>query len=217
MEIGNAVFGNSRGEYPVERGVYEQELYRLFDAMGSKSCPEFENKVFSLFPYYCGDCTCGFADHRFTGEHINCYQNEVVEEKLKNGWRVGENNRLVFIVKGLKFGQKEPDTWKLQNTTETKILKSLCEKHNLPFPDGCYSHCTCDYEERYKKWLQEIGYPNECREDCLTEKPNFHYKPVDLKIKWYKYPFRDSYSNIPFTYKEFRKIITQCVKSLKED
>lgn len=29
--------------------------------------------------------------------------------------------------------------------------------------------------------------------------PNFECPRLDLKIKWYKYPLRDSYSNIPFT------------------
>ena len=29
--------------------------------------------------------------------------------------------------------------------------------------------------------------------------PNFEFPSLDLKIKWYKYPLRDSYSNRPFT------------------
>ena len=33
--------------------------------------------------------------------------------------------------------------------------------------------------------------------DFEIEKPNFFYKPTDLKISWYKYPMRDSYSNKP--------------------
>lgn len=37
-------------------------------------------------------------------------------------------------------------------------------------------------------------------DDALeVDLPNFECHQLDLKIKWYKCPLRDSYSNIPFT------------------
>ena len=62
MELGNLVFGHSRGEYPVPRtDFYYDQLFRLFEAIDPKYDHsyglEFENKVFSTFPYYWGDCT----------------------------------------------------------------------------------------------------------------------------------------------------------------
>ena len=38
MELGNLMFGNSRGEYPIGRDGcgFEEELYRLFDAYSPK-------------------------------------------------------------------------------------------------------------------------------------------------------------------------------------
>ena len=47
-----------------------------------------------------------------------------------------------------------------------------------------------------------------------SEKPNFVYKPTGYEIDWYKYPFRDSYSNFDITEKEFIEIIENCLKSV---
>ena len=213
MELGNFIFGNSRGEYPIERGVgFEEELIKLFGAYASDRDNswreygiEFENDVFSVFPYYWGDCTCGFDDTEDLVKHINCYQNEVREEKLKNGWFED------------KYGWLERErSYEENKKIEDGIYKKLCKKYNLPFPGGCAVHCTCDYDKRYEEWLKQIGYPDGHKEDCLLVKPNFHYKPTDLRIKWYKYPLRDSYSDKPITLEEFREVIDNCIKSIKE-
>jgi hypothetical protein len=50
------------------------------------------------------------------------------------------------------------------------------------------------------------------KETCPCSWPNFHYKPTDLRIEWYKYPFRDSYSNKSFTVEEFVEILDKCVE-----
>ncbi|MBV6391393.1 MAG: hypothetical protein KPEEDBHJ_00601 [Anaerolineales bacterium] len=68
MEVGNALFGISRGEFPIEREEgFEEELFRLFDVIAPDDSNswrvygmDFENDVFSVFPCYWGDCTCGF-------------------------------------------------------------------------------------------------------------------------------------------------------------
>ena len=49
----------------------------------------------------------------------------------------------------------------------------------------------------------------------LSELPNFHYKPTNLKIDWYKYPFRDSHSNQKLIIDIFKEIINKCIESLK--
>jgi len=67
MELGNLVYGNSRGKYSVPR---TKELYiefvRLFDACEPTRDNswreygiEFENDVFEVMPYWWGECTCG--------------------------------------------------------------------------------------------------------------------------------------------------------------
>lgn len=39
---------------------------------------------------------------------------------------------------------------------------------------------------------------------------NFVYKPENIEVQWYKYPFRDAYSNIELTDDKIKEIITKC-------
>lgn len=62
MELGNMMFGNSRGRFPIEREGWEDELYRLFEAYapsGDTRGEELENDTFAVMPYWWGGCTCG--------------------------------------------------------------------------------------------------------------------------------------------------------------
>lgn len=101
-EIGNLVFGNSRGNYPIDRENFDDRFYKVLTKAGydSYGCDESENVSphFVVRPYYWGD----------------------------------------------------------------------------------------DEEE--------------------AEKPNFECKELGLEIKWYKYPLRDAYSNIPFTEEIMKKL-----------
>jgi len=201
MELGNIAFGNSRGEYPIDRDVgFEEELQRLFKACVFKKeysewnrsyGVEFENSIFSVFPYYWGNCSCGFDDHEFKEGHINCIQNEYDEY----GDDLFENDKKYEITK--KLYQKRG--W------DTKSKKWYY---------GCLSSCDCDYNERYQRWLNSISYPEGHKKDCLLLKPNFLYKPTGLKIQWYKYPLRDSYSNQEIKLGDFKKIIDECINSV---
>jgi hypothetical protein len=126
MELGNAIFGNSRGSYPIEeRGGME----KLFIPLVNYVCllvdhkdywggyiPEFKNDTFEIRGYYWGDCDC-------EEDHVD---------------------------------------------------------------------------------------------DCPCVLPNFVHKKTGLELSWYKYPFRDSYSNLPLTEELMSKIVEDCIESLKE-
>ena len=123
MELGNMIFGNSRGEYEVDRGWVE-----IFSAlMDSLQCDhygiEYENNTFATFPYFWGD------------------------------------------------------------------------------PD-------CDNDDS----LEDRACP--CKPNCPSMKPNFLYKPTNYSIKWYKYPFRDSYANQKITTRQFIQIVDACIESM---
>lgn len=123
MSLGNMLFGNSRGEFPVPREEqWEGPLFILLDELGNGIYGiEFENDVFSVFPYWWGDCTCG---------------------------------------------------------------------REYEFADNSHA------------------------KECKLMVPNFHYKPTDFRLKWYKYAIRDSYMNQNITPREFLEIINECLKSL---
>ena len=217
MELGNIIFGNSRGKYPIERGVgFEQELSRLFDSYAPdrdnswrEYGEEFENEIFTVREYYWGDCTCGFDNLDIKTKHSeDCYQTRLDKEKIKAGW-----------IKNKYFGLDIPESWSwdYSQKKEKKIMKSLCKELNIGWNNGlsCAIHCTCDYDTKYKKEITEAGFPNGCKDNCKLVLPNFHYKPTNFQIQWYKYPLRDSYSNKKITLREFKKMIDECINSIK--
>ena len=66
MELGNMIFGHSRGQHEIKRGTgYEELLYQVFDACAPQrdtsfrdyGC-EFENDTFEVHPY----CWCDKED-----------------------------------------------------------------------------------------------------------------------------------------------------------
>ena len=65
MELGNLVFGNSRGQYCIPRHEgWENVLWVLFDALGCEGYGiNFENETFWIMPYYWGGCECGSDEH----------------------------------------------------------------------------------------------------------------------------------------------------------
>ena len=111
MEIGNLLFGNSRGEHEVDRGFYEQAFMPLW-ASSVFFSDGFENDVFVVRPYSWAECLC----------------------------------------------------------------------------DGA---CA-----------------------CVAGLPNFEHKSTGFSVSWYKYPFRDSYSNKVITEEELRSIVRSCVASI---
>ena len=62
------------------------------------------------------------------------------------------------------------------------------------------------FEMRMYDWNLELGEPSP---------PNFHYKPTDYKLWWYKYAGREMMANRDITHTELDNIIAQCEKSRK--
>lgn len=169
-ELGQASFGCSWNEYPVDKeiGCLLSDLSQLLaDSINFDSIygTEYENKIFSMFPYYWGDCTCG------------------LEEKESN-WII--NN---------PHGKNCP----LSNKDESCYFD--------------FNKCTCYVSKLYEN---EIG-PLEHSGNCLLIKPNFYYKPSDLKISWYKYIGRGMSANRRIKKEEMEKIVDHCIKSAKQD
>jgi len=208
------VFGHSRGNYEVPRNaLWEGSILRLYETLyGEKfqtnAAQVFENDTFVLRDYWWGNCSCGFEDHEFEEEHRDeCYQAELRRER---------------IAAGAKYDKDRMDNWPKNfsydkiRSIEDGIYKKLTKKYSLPMV-GCAVHCTCDMQKRYEKWLDKIGYPYGCREDCKLVLPNFHHKKSGYKLAFYKYPLRDSYANIELSHPEFDKLIIDCINSLRTE
>jgi hypothetical protein len=188
MELGNFFFGNSRGDYPLERGKWQNEFSRIFELSKLDVYTAFENEVFSIFPYYWGECTCGNANaiDKFEEEYnhsADCFLTKVTEF---------ENS---LEANGVKRCSPE---W--YNRVEAFVVASGLEG------------CTCGFEEKYDKFVEEHPHTAE----CLLVKPNFLYKPTGYEINWYKYPLRDSYANKKLSFRQFSEMVDACIKSLKK-
>ncbi len=224
MELGNYFFGNSRGEYPVPRDAgYEKELERLFDACtpdredewGYRRIEEFENDVFSVFPYYWGDCTCGYADKEYEWVEANKHRPDCYQSELERRLADDEEKHKVHSEMLMASGDDEVTEWEVTREFKRRVMKQLCDEMGIEWNDGygCWAHCTCDYKDKWRAFCAN----NHHTPDCLLVRPNFHYKPTNYQLRWYKYPLRDSYANQKLTLSQFRKMIDHCIQSLTGD
>ena len=239
MELGNLMFGNSRGEVPVPRGKgYEEELGRLFDAVNGKRDTswrdygvDFENEIFSTFPYYWGDCTCEFDEKELKWNEQNrhsrgCYQAlygaHMALVDLALGLPVFSGLTDVFDIQSeeengifaftLTPKNTSQENYELHRSEDERIRRELCKKFDISWDNGKGSaaHCTCEYDTKWEKWASENGHDSK----CPITRPNFHYKSSDYRLDWYKYPLRDSYANRTLTLPQFRKMMDTCIASI---
>jgi len=142
MELGNLIFGNSRGIYKVPRewsNIFSELLKAIdgddYDEYGS----EYDGEKFTIMPYWWGDCTCGKDNPIHTEEcAITMGLDDYISERIK--YASGEPN---------EFGFSEVDF--------DRLLEF--DKRNK------YPECTCGGKEAFERQEQErIEY---CGEDCL--------------------------------------------------
>jgi len=205
-DLGNVLLGNSRGEISIPRGKgWEEEFQRLWPVTGIDYQDEFENDTFWIFPYWWGDCTCGWNNvddgHRSyqdLAHRAHCFHTKYrrIDDSFRGLSHV-ENwlaqMRILYSEYG--FSTEGDDWW-----------------------HGCAVKCTCDLEERRQVIIRQyaviFGHEGH-KSDCYLVKDNFHYNPTGFGIQWYKYPFRDSYMNQDISLDSFRKIIDNCIRSLR--
>lgn len=246
MELGNLIFGNSRGNYPIDRDLVNSEewirlVHKLLQVEDYHCCindyyqdystEDLEYKkrtnkltpneyggfslilnneiIFEIFPYWWGECTCGVEDEN---------------EKLYQRW------------KDELFTKKE---WKDYMTFEDWCKNdcpacSLLEDNKNKKDEDLLSICTCgtinknikikkrktkikEKIKEYERREQEEYIPH--KNNCCLVKPNFVYRPTQddcFSIEWYKYPFRDSYSNKKLSNVQIRTIFNECADLLEK-
>jgi hypothetical protein len=139
IELGNMLFGNSRGEFLLERSEgWEDQLHKLFEFIDPDYWyqVEYENSTFCIMAYWWGSCTCGWDDFATELEEMehqpDCYTFEYELCVKEDGY-----------------------------STDYKKLKKVYEKHgwNTKGKDwwhGCALKCSCGYNERYEERFIEL-------------------------------------------------------------
>lgn len=198
MELGNMVWGNSRGEFSVPRTVtWEGAIVGLIAALygpdeTTNGFENFENEVFAIRTYYWGDCACGYEAAAEKWHTENCHTQDCYQAEYQ---KIGE-----------AYGHlsKESDP----------AVKALCKRRGIAWNKGFGSgvHCDCGFQGKWEKWASD----NHHKPDCPMILPNFHHKASGFELKWYKYPLRDSYMSQNLTFLEFKKLVDDAHASIKK-
>lgn len=205
MELGNLIFGCSRGEFETP-GEFDTLLLYLTIRINNKEIHygiNYETDIFKMQPYCWKDCDCGYEQLVMQWEKDNkhsetCYQTLVKNYLIKKGYPED-----VYAI-----GVYNKNLVESYRKDETEIRNKLCKDFGLSHPGDC----TCNYEIKLKEFYENENHKSSC---CLVQ-PNFWYKPTDFKIMWYKYIGRDSYMNQNINVDDFVTIIDKCVESLKK-
>jgi hypothetical protein len=125
-----------------------------------------------------------------------------------------------------RTGKAEDWPAKYGSTYENDVfsLHPYCWCYDKDCPWCAY--CTCppryfvgDQEVMFdEKWNEErtVIYDRTC-DFCVNKGmplPNFHYKPLDLRVWWYKYIGRDMQQNIAVP--DLNKVLNHCLESIRK-
>lgn len=131
----------------------------------------YENEVFSMRPYYWGDCDCGAEQRSETWFNANPHANGCYQSKL----------HAEEIAAGVHYTQECGLPWTKREAVKNRIYKRLCAEFGLSYPNGCAVHCSCGRDARAEQ--ADIGH----RSTCAVELPNFRFKPSGFEVRWYKW------------------------------
>lgn len=245
-ELGNMVFGNSRGpfEFPDRELVNCDEWSYLLnhllqmDNHGIMSDyyydyerQENRKRDNGLEPsksdgYICKDETGSiiFEIFPYYWDECSCgadQYNTSLEEELKNEFFSAEERKTYESFDEWCKDECPACIWKPEN--EGKSLEYLqgictCNTVNENIKLMKRKELIADKAKKFEAKYNELY--KEHTSDCLLMKHNFIFKPgtsEEFWIDWYKYPFRDSYMSKDATIDEIKKIWLECQCAVKKD
>lgn len=235
MELGNMIFGHSRGSVPIERQTgYENALGMLLEMAGFDSYGGAENpdrKLFTVRPYYWGDCDCGWEkmECEWSEKHKHapdCYQ-VVSYKRIEESPLQAEREAALKARDRLPYGKHDKEQKRVEEVCnrldafEKQVRQELCKQHGIPWNGGrgCAVHCTCTHDKDWESWCEANKLGEEGHSDsCATVLPNFVFKGIEkiqpFSVRWYKYPLRDSYMSREVSLPEWNQAMKACMDSL---
>lgn len=173
----------------------EKQVCGFFGGEYGYGC-DIETPVFRMFPYYWGDCTCGFAEKEAQWSQSHSHAPECY-------WLAYRKLRDELEAAGRKTYGKDFE----------RRAQALCKRYGIPWNNGYGSavHCTCDYEPTWKAWSSE----NDHAQTCPVVIPNFLHKPSGAKVEWYKYIGRGMKVEAPDGF-DWEACMRECGQSLEQ-
>jgi len=188
MEIGNLLWGHLDPlEFEVDRDEYEDEFYEFLTRNGFDEYGHIINEKLEKHLH----------THKEKG--IGYFETNIDPNRLRaEGHKVG-NDPETYILDGDRYIIENDVQW--DGEKEEYVIRET----NVSDSDYYFENDT---------FLLRPFYWGDC--ESISVKPNFIYKPDDLVIEWYKYPFRNAYSNVKLDKELFTKILKDCEVSLRD-
>ena len=245
MELGNMLFGNSRGPIPVDRELVD-----------SKEWVHLAHVLLQTEDYHCS------IDKKYYFDYIDMESKIRTNNLIANeqgGYTCICNGKVIFEIFPYYWGNCscgiEEENEKLESKWRNELFTQGEWEIYMTFEEWCNSNCpACDWlEENKGKTKEELKklctcksyekneknkedknkikdkieeYERREREEylshnsnCLLLKHNFIYHPNqedEFWIDWYKYPFRDAYMNKNISNEQIKGIWEECSNILEK-
>ena len=243
IEMGNLLFGNSRGEYQIPRD-WQEYFGSFLENVGFDYCgyirkdelKKYRKEDEGTYLVY-KNCNVSAEEIKKLGTFLRYDEPVLWREDDGAEYRVliyQLNSKMYSIVPDLESKYLEMQeayddalsTWE-ETLSEEQFDKYIDGKIMIPYEIQHIEPNPKDYSKVFN--VQEV-------EERISTNPYFdngtfivrpYYwgysdeilnKPnfvyKDLEIKWYKYPLRDAYCNKNISFEKFKEIVCECEKSI---
>ena len=208
MELGNLLFGNSRGNFQFpNRDIVNSE--------------EWTNLMHNLLQVY--DYHCSIDKQYFQNYENNADIEERTHSKIQpnkyGGFTLEKNGQIIFELFPYYWGDCSCGSEELNEKIEDELIKEIFtdEEYKKYISSNKINKKLKEKVDKFHKLCDQKMISH--KEDCLLLKHNFVYYPNTEKefwIDWYKYPFRDSYMNQNLSEEQILEIFRDCIKEIEE-
>lgn len=190
-------------EYDTELDTVLREIAVAFAREGEwaeKYGTDYEGKAFRFWPFYWGECICGFAEEYNEWRHTHSHDEDC------------------FTWKAHEFAEEWGNAWMFDDLRheEYEIAQDeFLAEHGVELI-GWMAHCDCGLWDEYDEWRKV----HNCDPNCPTVRPNFHWfgddEVPEVEVRWYKFVGRDTELSREVTLEELAHIREVCFAEKEE-
>lgn len=221
MELGNLLFGNSRGEYEIDREKYQDIFCDFLEEIGFDSygfAPDYLEEYIKTdyAPVY------NFHEQDKVKAKDLKEKGKLLESTMQEDIYLYQDKRYAVIERPNMEYEKAHEEWfnEFFDCEDELLSQELLDREPLYQDYGTVEE-VYDVEEKesYQHYFDNGTFlvrPYYWGDsDEIAEKPNFVFYPENIEISWYKYPLRDAYCSQNLTKEQFEQMLKICKDSLK--